>query len=259
VVPAAQARRTGTSAKQPHCVLEFTAGTPLDDDVVARSTRLILRFGDEPVEADEEYARLTPQLPGVRAGLISGLNGPADGDRTGARWLADLAGAWHGAGLPVVHHELAEFPSPERLRRALTTCVATSVGLSLSELRTLAGGRVDVVRAAVQIGEQARVQRVIVHADDWSVAVHRDEPEHERKVLTAGNLLAAARARAGRPTGALRPDQHAVFTEELPPTGPLGDGWFATAVPAPYLPRPAATIGLGDTFVAGVLLAESLV
>jgi hypothetical protein len=29
-------------------------------------------------------------------------------------------------------------------------------------------------------------------------------------------------------------------------------------VPTPYLSRPAATIGLGDTFVAGLLLASCL-
>ncbi|MBT2233172.1 hypothetical protein [Nonomuraea sp. NEAU-A123] len=35
-------------------------------------------------------------------------------------------------------------------------------------------------------------------------------------------------------------------------------GWRAECVPTPYLSRPAATIGLGDTFVAGVLLAGCL-
>jgi ADP-dependent phosphofructokinase/glucokinase len=38
----------------------------------------------------------------------------------------------------------------------------------------------------------------------------------------------------------------------------MAEGWQATSVPAPYLPRPAGTIGLGDTFTAGILLAESL-
>ena len=31
-------------------------------------------------------------------------------------------------------------------------------------------------------------------------------------------------------------------------------GWSIACCPAPYLEKPAATIGLGDTFLAGTLL-----
>jgi hypothetical protein len=77
-------------------------------------------------------------------------------------------------------------------------------------------------------------------------------------VLTAGSSLAAARARAGQPTAELTPAADACYTDDRPPDGALGDGWRATCVPAPHLRTPASTVGLGDTFVAGVLLAESL-
>jgi ADP-dependent phosphofructokinase/glucokinase len=159
----------------------------------------------------------------------------------------------------VIHHELAEFPSTERLRDALDTSVATSVGLSLSELTVLAGLRGDPRLLAREAAERAGAQRLIVHADTWALAVHRDDPAHQTGVLLAGNALAASRARAGRPTDALVPGEDAAYADDLPQSGRLGDGWFATSVPSPYLPRPAATIGLGDTFVAGVLLAESLI
>jgi ADP-dependent phosphofructokinase/glucokinase len=160
--------------------------------------------------------------------------------------------------LPVIHHELAEFPAPERLREAVAMGLATSLGMSLSELSMLTGTTGDPRLLARDVAVMARARRVIVHADDWALAVHRDDPGHTRDVLLAGNAFAAARARTGEPSSVLEPAPEASYTDRLPPGGPLGDGWQATSVPAPYLPRPAGTVGLGDTFVAGILLAESI-
>ena len=77
-------------------------------------------------------------------------------------------------------------------------------------------------------------------------------------IPVAGNAFAAARARAGQPAAVLDPAAEASYTEDRPADGALGDGWRATCVPAPHLRRPTGTVGLGDTFVAGLLLAESL-
>jgi hypothetical protein len=60
------------------------------------------------------------------------------------------------------------------------------------------------------------------------------------------------------PTADLTVDPAATFTTDLPRSGPLSDGWRSDVVPTPYLARPAATIGLGDTFVAGLLLSDCL-
>lgn len=250
----------GKPAKLAHVVLEFTGGTQAGRLVVPRSTRLILRFSDERIERDEQYAMLTPKLAAdVGAGLVSGLNGLSPDDRAGDRsWLAELAAAWSRGGLTVIHHELAEFPTIPKLRAALEMRMATSIGLSLSELFMLAGRKSDPRLLARQAAEQAGAQRVIVHADEWSLAVHRDDPGHQRRVLLTGSALASARARKGRATRRLVPPPEATYTDDLPAVGSVGDGWHATSVAAPYLRRPAATIGLGDTFVAGVLLAESL-
>jgi ADP-dependent phosphofructokinase/glucokinase len=173
-------------------------------------------------------------------------------------WLAALARAWSDGGLPVIHHELAEFPSPERLREAAAMRGATSLGMSLSELFMLAGTTGDPRLLARDVAGLCGARRVIVHADDWALAVHRDDPCHTRDVLLAGNAFAAARARTGQPSSVLDPAPEASYTDRLPPGGPLGDGWQATCVPAPHLPMPAGTVGLGDTFVAGILLAESI-
>ena len=76
--------------------------------------------------------------------------------------------------------------------------------------------------------------------------------------MLAGNTFAAARARNGEPTAALDPAEEAIYTDDLPPSDALDDGWQATCVPTPHLHQPKGTIGLGDTFTAGALLAESL-
>lgn len=259
VRPAGSVPPSGDPLKLPHSVLEFSAGTPIGDRATPRSTRIILRFGDDPIERDEQFAAITPNLPDTRAGLLSGLNGLPDDDTDSRDWLADLARTWAATGMPVIHLELAEFPTTERLRDALQTSTATSVGLSLSELYALAGRRGDPRLLARDAAERSGARRVIVHADDWALAVHRDDdPEHQSNVLLAGSALASARARVGSPADDPAPAENASYTDDLPAAGSLGGGWSSTRVPSPYLRHPTATIGLGDTFVAGLLLAESL-
>jgi ADP-dependent phosphofructokinase/glucokinase len=260
IVPAGSVTPSGTPTKLPHCILEFTAGTSHAGVTVPRSSRIILRFGDEPIECDDQFLAMTKALtPTAGAGLLSGLNALADDDLAEQAWLTALARAWSDGGLPVIHHELAEFPAPERLREAAAMYAPTSLGMSLSELFMLAGTTTGDPRLlARDVAGMCGARRVIVHADDWALAVHRDDPRHTRDVLLAGNAFAAARARTGQPSAVLEPAPEATYTDRLPPQGSLGDGWQATSVPAPHLPRPAGTVGLGDTFVAGILLAESV-
>jgi ADP-specific Phosphofructokinase/Glucokinase conserved region len=268
VVPAGSVTPHGTPSKLPHCILEFTEGVSHGELTISRSSRIILRFGDEPVERDEEYLALTPKLAaGAGAGLVSGLNGLGQQDHDCAEqaWVLALTRAWSQAGLPVIHHELAEFPTVRRLREAARLDTVTSVGMSLSELFMLAGASGGDPRSlARDVARRCGAGRAIVHADDWALAVYLDgpapagDPGHQRAVLTAGSSLAAARARSGQPTADLTPAAAVCYTDDRPPDGALGDGWRATCVPAPHLRTPASTVGLGDTFVAGVLLAESL-
>jgi hypothetical protein len=259
VVAAGSLTPSGRATKLPHCILEFTAGTTGRQLAVPRSSRIILRFGDEPIERDEAFFAMAPALASsAGAGLLSGLNVLADADTADRDWLAALARAWSDAGLAVIHHELAEFLTAKRLREAVGSPAATSLGLSLSELFMLTGAGGDPRLLARDVAERYGARRVIVHADDWALAVHRDDAQHQEDVVLAGNAFAAARARVGQPATVLDPAEEATYTDDLPPRGALGDGWHAVCVPAPHLRRPAGTVGLGDTFVAGVLLAESL-
>jgi ADP-dependent phosphofructokinase/glucokinase len=259
VVPAGSLVASGAPTKLPHCILEFSAGTRSGTLAVPRSSRIILRFGGEPIERDEQFSHMASTLAaGARAALLSGFNTlPEDGDRD-RRWLADLARTWSEAGLAVIHHELAEFSTLARLHEAVYRIPATSIGLSLSELFTLVGRRADPRMLAQQVARQYGASRIIVHADGWALSVHQGDPKHQEMVLLAGNALAAARARNGRPATVLDPAEEATYTDDLPSADALADGWRVTCVPVPHLSRPARTIGLGDTFTAGVLLAESL-
>jgi ADP-dependent phosphofructokinase/glucokinase len=186
------------------------------------------------------------------------LNSLPDDNSHDRRWLAELSRLLSQASLAVIHHELGEFPTPARLQQAAGLGLGTSLGLSLSELFMLAGGRGDPCLLAQQVANQYGALRVIVHADHWALAVHRDDPKHQERVLLAGNAFAAARARHGEPAAALDPAEEATYTDDLPPSDAIDDGWQSSCVPTPHLRQPKGTIGLGDTFTAGVLLAESL-
>ncbi len=110
--------------------------------------------------------------------------------------------------------------------------------------------------------EKYQVNGVILHTKDYSM-YYGDElaGANIEKGLTIGNLLSGTRARVGRygtveevreslqcllsPTGL-------AFAEELEKIQPER---CAVLVPSRYMDKPVCTIGLGDTFVAGVQFA----
>ena len=199
VVAAGSLASAGTPTKLPHCILEFTAGTKCGTLAVSRSSRIILRFGDEPIERDEEFFHMAPALAAsAGAAELSGLNSLPDEGSHDRRWLAALSRSWSLAGLTVVHHELGEFPTLARLRQAAGLDLGTSLGLSLSELFMLAGGRGDPCLLAQQVANQYGTRRVIVHADHWALAVHRSDPRHQESVLLAGSTHLAVTHRGSR-------------------------------------------------------------
>ena len=98
VVAAGTLTPHGKPSKLPHCILEFTAGTSYAGVTVPRSSRIILRFSDEPIERDEQYLAVTTELAAAAgAGLVSGLNGPGNEDSAEREWLLALVRAWSQA------------------------------------------------------------------------------------------------------------------------------------------------------------------
>lgn len=237
-------------------IFEFTAGRPVRTAAAPRSSRIIVRFTDPDTENDAEFAALSTSLaPQAGAGMLSGFAAvrSRDLDRTLAR-ARDLALRWRAAGVPVVHLELAGFDTPALRDRTLDGLrgAYTSLGLSQSEYQALVPGAAPETETAVETAQRLEVDRLCIHADAWALSATRGDPDHERTALMAGCLLASTRAALGRPARPAEIHPDTVF--EAPPDERERDGWSVVACAAPYLPRPATTLGLGDTFMAGCLL-----
>jgi ADP-dependent phosphofructokinase/glucokinase len=238
-------------------VFEYTAGTPIGDIVPKRSSRIIVRFIDRGLQADEAFDRLSADLAaGAAAGLISGLNDAApDRIEEASKYAFDLTRRWRSRGLAIVHLELAGYSSEAALEQVLKSCrgAVTSIGMSHSELLTLAPDAGNPVSAMAALSDKLEVDRLCVHADTWAGSVIRGDPDLERRALMAGCAVASARAAAGEPVADIAIARAAKF-DPIPfdETLRLGDRSFVSC-PAPYLEKPATTLGLGDSFTAGCL------
>jgi ADP-dependent phosphofructokinase/glucokinase len=259
---APSAVRIRTPPRKPrNIILEFTEGTAWPGGRVRRSTRIMLRFLDSGVERDGLFAEVARRIAADASSLlVSGLDSlPAD-DSESVAWLQALTADLKARHVPAVHFELAEFP---RLRQIedLTGAFghrADSLGMSLSEARMLTGADLPPAVAARTIAERFGYASVFVHADDWALAVHRGAAGDKNRALMAGNLLASARAFIGRPSADLALAPNVAFNADIPASERLADGWQVDCVPSPYLKHPKATVGLGDTFVAGLMLAAGI-
>jgi ADP-dependent phosphofructokinase/glucokinase len=257
LVPVSSLKREG--AERPaHYIFEFTAGEMVETRRVPRSSRTIVRFDHSELQRDEAFVRASvDRAADAGAGILSGFNEmPPERAEEELDYAAGVAAAWRRAGLTLVHVELGDFPGPtlrdETIRRLLPP--ATSLGLSLSELTDLKRDGEHPETAAIRLAETFGLDRVCVHADEWALAVTRGNIEGELEALEMGCLLASTRAANGYFAVPDRlPDSAQLRTPPLPPSLRHGE-WSVACCPAPHLERPTATIGLGDTFLAGTLL-----
>ena len=121
----------------------------------------------------------------------------------------------------------------------------------------------DVIRGMDVIIEKYGVTGIIMHTKDYSMYYGEELKGIDlEKALTMGNLLSGTRARVGH-YGTLSECAESIEKMSLSETGirfakeleelPLNKK--AVLVPSRYIERPVCTIGLGDTFVAGVQFA----
>lgn len=256
IVTVSDLTANGSPTKWAHGILEFTAGTPLDGVPLPRSTRLMLRFSHEPLETDsafEDYVRTHKP----RVALLSGLATQPSMETADVEWAVRVAAFLKRSGA-LVHHELSEFATPVRMRAAIDRLPATSLGMSLSELRTATRSSGNPLDDAVSVAQATSMDRVVVHADDWSMIVTRTPTDAQRDALVLANALASARARLGHPADPESIAASGHLTKNHPASGLIRDNWHAIVVPSLYQPNPVATVGLGDTFTAGLLLGDSL-
>ncbi|NPD65273.1 6-phosphofructokinase [Lichenicola cladoniae] len=255
-VEIAQLRPTQPNANKIY-IFEFSAGRALDGALLKRSSRIIVRFDDPGLEDDSEYNALSARLArNAGAGVLSGYNCVGRGDLEGAlARTRRLVGEWRRQGTFVIHLELAGYEC-DAYRDAVLEGLSghiTSLGLSLSEYEALVPPDTSLATGMFDLAVRLHLQRICVHADNWAASLTTGDATQEREALLAGCLLASSRAATGqvsKPEGA---SAEAIF--EPPPELPasLGGRSFV-AVSAPYVARPATTLGLGDTFMAGCLL-----
>lgn len=248
--------------KPAHYIIEYTAGRPLPGFVAERSTRIIVRFADEALHEDAMFDRwVAANGHQLRAGLLSSPNTVPLAELPPAlERLSNAARAWRQAGLSVVHLELGAYPWPGTLDATLARLApeVTSIGLNQNELRGLVSGD-DPLGQADELSRRLGVDRLVVHADGWALAVTRGDALVEMDALAMGCLLAASRAEAGLPSAHPRVPRGARFEPlPAPSISALPDGRRVVCVAAPYLERPASTVGLGDSFTAGCLLIHSI-
>jgi len=246
------------SGRPPHYVFEYTAGERIGGAVVPRSSRTILRLDHSELQHDDQFDRLSVELaPDAGSAIICGFNeAPPDKMSAEIDYTLRLARAWHAAGLSLVHFELGDYASTAERDLTVESMLpeVTSAGMSLSELRGLDPGAATPDLAAIRLAERFDLNRVCIHADEWALAATRDDPARELEALEVGCLLASTRAAAGDfAVPARLPDNARFSTPPLPLSRRQGN-WSIVCCPAPYLERPKATIGLGDTFLAGTLL-----
>jgi ADP-dependent phosphofructokinase/glucokinase len=249
---------TAPRRKPAHYIFEYTAGTQLGSIVPARSSRTIVRFTDERLDNDPDFTRESIiAAANAGAAILSGFNEIGEEDLEDVlTQTVTLAQAWKNRGLKTIHLELGDYATIRARDMVLARLrgVFTSLGMSHSELRTLCLGSQEPISKAFELSESLNLSRLCIHADDWALAITKDDPRREFDALSCGCLLAAARAETGHPCPPIAAPASGQFHKlRWDKVSQSGDR-FVVCCAAPYLERPAATIGLGDTFLAGTLL-----
>lgn len=116
----------------------------------------------------------------------------------------------------------------------------------------------DVIAALERVMSKYSIRSIVLHTKDYALYYGKEPDIDIEKGLTMGNLMSGTRARIGRYgnqedcAGTLElplSKRGLDFAENLDKTDTKG---YALAVPSRYMERPKYTIGLGDTFVAGM-------
>ncbi len=280
LLPIAQGR--DAAATMWHVVLEFAAGLRVPGPAAPAApaaNRVIVSY--DPVNSafviDPGFdAALNDPGLDIRTLLISGFS-QASARQTLERVLWDTAVAlriWRAVRPDLlVHLELGAMPDATAMLRILEVLhpLVGSIGLNIDELRqVLRALGMEMAPAGPKLAAQFRALAERFPAPRWSLhtrelclTVTVGDAEAERDALLFGSLTAAARARlgdfpvvadldaalaAGVPNAA---GMALLCTLAIAGDGYGGDGLVAT--PGLCIDGTRASVGLGDSFTAGVL------
>jgi ADP-dependent phosphofructokinase/glucokinase len=240
-------------------IFEFTAEASVGSIVPPRSSRVIARFSDPDLDQDAEFVALSTSLAGnAGSALISGLSAVAK-DRIDAQieYVKEIVKNWRAAGLGFIHLELATFADLDCLALVLANVsdVFTSLGMSESEFQKQVAREEVTPESMIRLADSFGLQRLCIHSDLWAATATLGEAKREQTALVCGSILASTRAATGRIMMPHVIPHNATFAatpwlemQEL-------ERWKVVTVASPYVQAPATTLGLGDTFTAGCLLA----
>ena len=245
-------------SKPAHYIFEFNAGELVGSERAKRSTRVIVRFADDPLDRDLAFVQESvAQASQAGAAVICGFNEVAGASLASElEYSKNLLSAWRDEGLTTIHLELGGYEDlslRDQVLAALAPLIS-SLGMSHSELQQFGSGDVDT--EVINLRRKLGLNRICVHADTWALAATNNDPERELESLMCGCLVASWRAARGHisvPAGV--PPNAAFYDPPYPPISKQ-NGNTLICCPAPYLEQPKATIGLGDTFLAGTLLTN---
>jgi ADP-dependent phosphofructokinase/glucokinase len=261
VLPRRSVPPNGDLTKPPHYIFEYTAGKAIGSHVVPRSSRTIVRFAASELEHDSAFDQISVQLAAESGGgIVCGFNGlPTHRLDAELDYAAEIAKTWKARGLELIHFELGYYQRAAKRDRALAVIgpIATSMGMSLTELIGVVPETDPLQEKAMRLGEAFGLSRVCVHADEWAMVLTRSDADREREGLMMGCLLASSRAATGYVAVPQNLPEKAGFIAPPFPAFEQRNGWKIICCPTPYIATPAATIGLGDTFLAGTLLVLS--
>jgi len=260
-VPAKELTEECTPAM--HYVIEFKKGDVHFGSAVPEATRFIASY-DPPVaelSIDDAFVELIrEEIRGIPKGVISGfhLTSPENAGRI--REVEKIIEEWKELNPELfLHLEMAQYHSERVLlevRRRLFPIV-DSVGFDEAELCQLTGED-ELIPALEEVSSYA--ERAVLHTSHYSLCLSDDYPKQVKAALQFGSLLAAFRAKHGRVPSMAE-------LERFSPPKPCRAGIVArrellkhsfekglVVVPALYVEKPKATVGLGDTFALGFTL-----
>ena len=265
-----------------HVVLEFAEGVRLPlpgAPPTPAADRVIVSY--DPVNSaftiDLGFdAALRDPAHEIGALLVSGFSQVTDREML-ERVLSDAAvsvRSWRAARprMPV-HLELGAMPEQDSVVRLLETLhpVVTSIGLNIDELRDLLGGLgVTMAEPGAELIAQFRwlavrypARRWSLHTREFCLSLVDGDAAKERDALLFGSLVAATRSRIGDFPGlsdlqttleraVVNPAGMALLHSlGISDDGCLADGLVVT--PGLRVEGAMASVGLGDSFTAGVL------
>ncbi len=172
-----------------------------------------------------------------------------------------------------VHLELGAMPEPGSVARVLETLhpVVTSIGLNIDELRdllhalgiTMAEPGSALIRQFRWLAARYPVPRWSLHTREFCLSLVDGDAEKERAALLFGSLVAATRSRIGDfprlsdlQTTLQRAGVNPAGMALLRSLGIADDGCMEGALvvtPGLQIEGAVASVGLGDSFTAGVL------